>query len=77
MFNIDILLICQVFFNMSNPRDSSSTATTEPDSDAQLDQEVKEEEAQAILDDIKNAPEEDKEAVVKAGSSARERRGKQ
>jgi hypothetical protein len=73
---LDIQLIVQVFVNMSDNRDSSSTATTEPDADAQLEQEVKEEEEEAALNAIKNASEDEKKLVVKAGSSARERRGK-
>jgi len=61
---------------MSDNRDSSSTATTEPDLDAQLEQEVKkEDEEEAALNAIKNAPEDEKDLVVKAGSSPRERRG--
>jgi hypothetical protein len=62
------------FFKMSAARNSSSTASTEPEPNAQLEQEVKEEEEQAALEAIENASE--KELLVKAGSSAKERRGK-
>lgn len=58
---------------MSDAHNSSSTTTTEPAPDAQLEQEVKEEEEQAVLDAINNASDEETELHVKARSSARER----
>ena len=62
---------------MSGNRESSSTQTTQPEPTSEELAKQKEEADKEVEDAIMALPEDTKTALEKAGSSAREKRGKQ